>query len=71
MMETNSLDISRPLWKEFVPKVAEKISKENLIDKPCRIIVEYNEETEGERKKIVPQDTTLEVYEKVKEIKLE
>lgn len=71
MMQEKSLDISRPLWKDFVPKVAKKISDAGLMNKPCRIIVEYSEEMEGEKKKLIPTNTTIEVYEKVKELKLE
>lgn len=70
MMQLNSLQESLPLWKEFVPKVVEKINKEGLISKPCRIIVSYDEEEKGDKKIVKPKEATVEIYEKIKEIKI-
>lgn len=70
MMQLNSLQESLPLWKEFVPKVVEKINKEGLLSKPCKIIVSYEEEQQGDKKIVKPTGAIVEVYEKVNEVKI-
>ncbi|MCS7385346.1 MAG: hypothetical protein NDF55_01205 [archaeon GB-1867-005] len=62
---------STEFWREFASKIVEAGSKYEIQDKPCRIRLEYAVKETPEGLKVVrPISATIEVYDKVSEIKI-
>lgn len=62
---------SAEYWKEFAGKIIEAANTHNIQDVPCRIKLEYSIIIDAEGIKFLkPIAATIEVYDKVKEIKV-
>lgn len=62
--------ISTEYWKDFASKIIETSSSHDVQDMPCRIKLEYVIKDTPEGKVIKPIAATIEVYDKVKEIRV-
>ena len=62
---------SAEFWKEFAGKIVEASTKHGIQDKPCRIRMEYAIKVTSDGVKVVkPIAATIEVYDKVEEVKV-
>lgn len=70
MLTNKATKSTKPLWKEFVPKIINKLNETGLTDKPCRIILNYDQQTQDDDKVLVPKSAIIEVFEKTKSVEV-